>query len=242
MKKLILPFIALLLIFSGCSNNDSDESVTADSGINRETAEEVVLPLKVGMELAYPPFEMTDTDGNPAGISVDIVKAFGEYLGRPVEIENIAWDGLIPSLKTGKVDMVLSSMTITEERKESVDFSDPYCKSFLTMLIAKDSPVLEFPDLNNPGRVVAVRKGTSAHIYSREHLPKRKSGYLIRKAPVFLKWYRVKQTRFYTISFQISETGKKTEKQPDLILRLFRKILSIGGQHSRRVIMNCANP
>ncbi len=157
MKKSFVLIILLALVFSGCNNKKEDSTELP--------------PLKVGMELAYPPFEMTDTEGNPEGISVDIVMAFGEYLGRPVEIQNIAWDGLIPSLKTGKVDMVLSSMTITEERKESIDFSDPYCKSFLTMLISKESPVYEFEDLNTEGRVVAVRKGTSAHIFSREHLP-----------------------------------------------------------------------
>ncbi|MBI9103563.1 MAG: transporter substrate-binding domain-containing protein [Spirochaetales bacterium] len=157
MKKYLIVLFVLLIIFTGCSRKTEE---TTD-----------VIPLKVGMELAYPPFEMTDTDGNPTGISVDIVKAFGEYLGRPVEIQNIAWDGLIPSLKTGKVDMVLSSMTITEERKGSVDFSDPYSKSFLTMLISKDSPVTDFTTLNVEGRSVAVRKGTSAHLYARENLP-----------------------------------------------------------------------
>ena len=157
MKKWFLFLLIIGVLVFGCSKQE-------------DTSEEVS-PLKVGMELAYPPFEMTDSDGNPSGISVDIVKAFGEYLGRPVEIQNIAWDGLIPSLKTGKVDMVLSSMTITEERKGSVDFSVPYCKSFLTMLIAKESPVDDFSDLNDSDRVVAVRKGTSAHLYASEYLP-----------------------------------------------------------------------
>jgi polar amino acid transport system substrate-binding protein len=56
--------------------------------------------LVVGMELAYPPFETKDADGNPSGVSVDFAKAFGESIGREVEIQNIAWDGLIPALQT----------------------------------------------------------------------------------------------------------------------------------------------
>ena len=56
--------------------------------------------LTVGMELAYPPFEMSDKDGVPQGVSVDFAKALGKHLGREVVIENTAWSGLIPSLKT----------------------------------------------------------------------------------------------------------------------------------------------
>lgn len=127
--------------------------------------------LVVAMELQYPPFEMSDTDGNPAGISVEIAKALGEYLDRPVRIENIAWTGLIPSLQTGKADIIISSMTITEERKEVVDFSDPYITSGLTLLIAADSPVMSFEDLNKEGIVVAVKSGTTGSQVAREQLP-----------------------------------------------------------------------
>ena len=59
-------------------------------------------PLVVGMELQYPPFEMSDKQGKPSGVSVDLAYALGKYLNREVVIENIAWDGLIPSLKTKK--------------------------------------------------------------------------------------------------------------------------------------------
>lgn len=95
--------------------------------------------LVVAMELAYPPFETKDADGNPSGVSVDFAKAFGEYIGKDVVIENIAWDGLIPALQTGKADMVMSSMTITDERKEKVDFSEPYANALLALLTNKDS-------------------------------------------------------------------------------------------------------
>ena len=81
-------------------------------GCSRSTSEELV----VGMELAYPPFEMTDESGNPVGVSVDLARALGEHLGREVRIENISFDGLIPALKTGRIDLVISSMTATGER------------------------------------------------------------------------------------------------------------------------------
>ena len=87
------------------------------------TAAEPAKPLIVGMELAYPPFEMTDTSGKPTGVSVDLATDLAKSLGRPVVIQNTAFDGLIPALKTGKVDLVISSMTATAERAQSIERS-----------------------------------------------------------------------------------------------------------------------
>jgi polar amino acid transport system substrate-binding protein len=118
-------------------------------------------PLRVGMELSYPPFEMTDPQGRPAGVSVKLAEAFGAHLGRPVIIENIAFDGLIPALKAGHVDCVISSMTATPERAKSIAFSEPYLKTGLALLIAERSPVQSAADLDAVGRVVAVKQGTT---------------------------------------------------------------------------------
>ncbi len=118
-------------------------------------------PLRVGMELSYPPFEMTDPQGRPAGVSVKLAAAFGAHLGRPVIIENIAFDGLIPALKAGHIDCVISSMTATPERAKSIAFSEPYLKTGLALLIAERSPVQSAADLDAVGRVVAVKQGTT---------------------------------------------------------------------------------
>lgn len=126
--------------------------------------------LVVGMELAYPPFEMTDTANRPTGLSVDFAKALGQKLGRETVIENMAWAGLIPALETGKIDLIISSMTITEERQKTIDFSDPYAQSNLALLIAKDSPVKSYADLDQPGRKLAVKKGSTGHSYALAHL------------------------------------------------------------------------
>lgn len=128
--------------------------------------------LVVGMELAYPPFETTDTANKPTGISVDFAKALGAELGREVVIENMAWAGLIPALETKKVDLIISSMTITEDRLKQVDFSDPYAMANLALLINKDSPVQSYADLDQEGRVLAVKKGSTGHIYAQKNLKK----------------------------------------------------------------------
>lgn len=128
-------------------------------------------PLVVAMELQFPPFEMTSAEGKPTGISVEMAKALGDALGRPVKIENTAWVGLIPSLQTGKADLIISSMSITEERKKVVDFSDPYAFSGLTLLIHGESSVKSYRDLSQPGVVTAVKTGTTGALWAQDNLP-----------------------------------------------------------------------
>lgn len=94
--------------------------------------------LRVGMDLSYPPFETVTTQNEPMGISVDIAMAFGAYLGREVEIVNTDFGSLIPALNSGEIDIVIASMSITEEREKSVDFTDPYFFFKIISLVNKD--------------------------------------------------------------------------------------------------------
>jgi polar amino acid transport system substrate-binding protein len=126
--------------------------------------------LIVGMELAYPPFEMTDTQGQPTGVSVDLAKALGKQLGREVEIQNIAFDGLIPSLQTRKIDLIISSMTVTAERARSIAFSDPYLKTGLCLLVGKNSSIQSIEDADQTGKVLAVKRGTTGHIFASDKI------------------------------------------------------------------------
>ena len=68
-------------------------------------------PLRIGMDMSYPPFEMRDTAGQPSGVSVDLARALGESLGRKVEFENMPFDGLIPALKTVGIKTVVNGPT-----------------------------------------------------------------------------------------------------------------------------------
>lgn len=126
--------------------------------------------LVVGMELAYPPFEMTDHDGHPSGVSVDLAQALGKFLGRDVEIENIPFDGLIPSLQTHKIDVIISSMTATPERAKAIAFSDPYLTTGLCLLVGKNSAIESISNLDTPARTIVVKKGTTGHLYTEGHI------------------------------------------------------------------------
>ena len=122
--------------------------------------------LVIGMELSYPPFEMRDASGAPAGVSVDLATALGEKLGQPVEIQNLPFAGLVPALKTAKIDLIISSMTATPERAQSIDFSEPYLKTGLSLLVAAKSDIHSIADVDRAGRNVAVVKGTTAHVFA----------------------------------------------------------------------------
>jgi polar amino acid transport system substrate-binding protein len=127
-------------------------------------------PLVVGMELAYPPFEMTDPHGQPAGVSVDLARDLGKSLGRQIEIENYAFAGLIPALQTRKIDLIISSMTATEERAQAIAFSDPYLNTGLCLLIGKSSAIKSIAEADQPGRTVAVKMGTTGHLFAVKNL------------------------------------------------------------------------
>lgn len=127
-------------------------------------------PLRVGMELSYPPFETIGTDGKPEGVSVEIARALASDLGRPLQIENMPFTGLIPALKTGKIDLIISSMTATPERAKAVAFSDPYLTTGLGALVPADSEVRGLADIDQPGRTVVVRQGTTGEVFARKQL------------------------------------------------------------------------
>jgi len=145
--------VSLLSLLVGCGGSSEDKLV-------------------IGMELNYPPFEMKDERGNPSGVSVDMANALGESLGKKIEIRDISFEGLIPALQSDRLDCVISSMTITPERSEVVTFSDPYVRTGICMLVQKGSEVKVAEDLNQEGRRIAVKIGTTGDLYAREHLSK----------------------------------------------------------------------
>jgi polar amino acid transport system substrate-binding protein len=126
--------------------------------------------LVVGMELNYAPFEMVDTQGKPTGISVEMAKELGNFLDKEVQIQNIPFDGLIPALKTGKIDLIISSMTETPERAKSIDFSEPYLRTGLCLLVNKNAPIESIDQADKPNISVAVKQGTTGQLYAQQHL------------------------------------------------------------------------
>jgi polar amino acid transport system substrate-binding protein len=177
--------------------------------------------LVVGMEMAFPPFEMLDLNGQPAGMSVDMARAMGHYLNRPIRFENIPFDGLIPSLKTGKIDVIISSMTVTEDRQKSIDFSDPYLQMGLAILAAKNSNIQSINDVDRPGRNVVVKKGTTGDIYALQHFKNVNLLVLNDESACAIEVAQGKADCFIYDQISVFENWKKYESTTRAILQPF---------------------
>lgn len=116
--------------------------------------------LKVGMECAYAPFNWTQSDdsngavkieggGYAGGYDVEIAKKIAEELGKELVIVKTEWDGLTPALTSGKIDLIIAGMSPTEERKQTIDFSDNYYKSELVIVMKKDSKYASAKTIND---------------------------------------------------------------------------------------------
>lgn len=136
----------------------------------KETAASGPAPLVVGMEMAYPPFEMRGPDNKPDGISVRMAEDLAEHLGRPLELRDTEWNGIIPALQTGKIDLIISSMTHTPERARQIAFSDGYVTNGLCMLVRKDSPIQSIADVKPGEHKLAVKVATTGHQWARKEL------------------------------------------------------------------------
>jgi polar amino acid transport system substrate-binding protein len=128
-------------------------------------------PLRIGMDLSYPPFEMLDASGRPDGAGVRMAGELAAHLGRRLQVVPMEFSGLIPALQTGNIDLVLSSMTATDERRKSIDFSEPYAFTGLSLLVAKNSDIQSADDLKKPGRVIAAKAATTGETWAIDHLP-----------------------------------------------------------------------
>ena len=179
--------------------------------------------LRVGMELSYPPFEMTDTKGQPEGISVELAKALGKSLGRPILIENIAFDGLIPALRTGTIDCIISSMTSTPERARAIAFSEPYLRTGLTLLVGINAPISSASDLTKPGIRIAVKKGTTAHQYASRELTKAHVFVLDKESAAVLEVTQGKVDAFIYDSLSVYRHHQRHLKTTRAILEPFRE-------------------
>ena len=118
--------------------------------------------LKVGSSIDFAPFEFQDEGQKEyQGFDMDLIRALGKEMGYEVEVNNLPFDGLIPALQNKTVDVAISGMTINDERKENVLFSDPYYQAGLTMVVRDDEQAIrKFTDLK--GHKVAVQIGTSS--------------------------------------------------------------------------------
>lgn len=130
---------------------DAAEVTTVEPGV-----------LTMGTNATFPPYEYKDGDA-VVGIDPDIAQALADKLGLKLEVVDMEFDSLIASVQSGKVDIVLAGMTVNEERKKNVDFTDPYANGVQVIIVADGSDIATFDDL--AGKLIGVQQGTTGHVY-----------------------------------------------------------------------------
>jgi polar amino acid transport system substrate-binding protein len=130
--------------------------------------------LKVGFEAGYMPFEMTNQNGKFVGFDVDCAKEMAKAMGVKFVPVNTAWDGIIPSLITKKFDIIMSGMTVTQERNLKINFADPYIVVGQTILLHKKhaGKVKSYRDLNDSKYIVTSKLGTTGEQAVKRYIPK----------------------------------------------------------------------
>ncbi len=167
-----ISFLAIITAFAIVS-----ASMAADIELAKKSTLEQILKrgeLRVGFEAGYMPFEMTDKKGRFVGFDIDVAKEMAKAMGVKFVPVNTAWDGIIPALITGKFDIIISGMTITQERNLKVNFADPYIIVGQTVLLAKKHKdvVKSYKDLNNPKYIVTSKLGTTGEQAVKRLIPK----------------------------------------------------------------------
>ncbi|HCL56980.1 MAG TPA: amino acid ABC transporter substrate-binding protein [Spirochaetia bacterium] len=173
MKKLVSFALLLLMgsVFLSCSK-DSEKTSLIEKIKKRGY-------IAVALEPGYMPFEMKTKKGELIGFDVEMTEKFAQKLGVTVKYKETAWDGIIPALLTrdgddDPIDVIISGMTITEERSEKVNFTKPYFKTGQAFFISKKSTknIKSWEDLNQTDIIIATKLGVTADITCKKLFPK----------------------------------------------------------------------
>ena len=153
----LLGFAAASLMLSACGKKE--EPPPAPAPVASAPAPAPVKVYAVGTDAAYAPFESQNDKGEIVGFDIEVVKAIAKKAGIEVKFVNTPWEGIFNTLAQGDRDLVVSAVTITEERKQTMDFSDPYFDAQQLIAVKESSKVAKFADLKK--LKVGVQTGTT---------------------------------------------------------------------------------
>ena len=155
MKKFfeLLAILSIFIFFTGCG----DEKPKAE-----------VEPIRVGASIAFPPFGFQEEGSRDyQGFDIDLIRAIGKQLGRPIQLSSISFDGLVPTIQSKNIDLAISGITITEDRKKTMLFSDPYFEAGLQIVVRNDNnSINSLEDLK--GKRIAVQIGTTGDFFAQQ--------------------------------------------------------------------------
>ncbi|MCB6646715.1 basic amino acid ABC transporter substrate-binding protein [[Clostridium] scindens] len=158
LKKLVSVLLVAACVFSlaACGSKD-------DSKDSKESKKDSKDTLVMATNAEFPPYEFHEGD-DVVGIDADIARAIGEEMGMEVKIEDMAFDSIIPAVTSGKADFGAAGMTVTEDRKKNVDFTDTYATATQVIIVKEGSDIAGPDDLT--GKKIGVQLGTTGDIYA----------------------------------------------------------------------------
>lgn len=165
-KKIValVAAAAMVLSMAACGSADNSSSDAKDGSAAAETTTKSSDSdtLVMATNATFPPYEYVDGD-DYKGIDIEIAQAIADAMGKKLEVDDIDFDSIIPAITTGKADMSLAGMTVTDERKQNVDFSDTYATGVQVIIVPEDSDITGPDDLAD--KMIGVQQGTTGHIY-----------------------------------------------------------------------------
>lgn len=182
MKKFLAMVLAAVMVLgvAGCgsSSDEKTEENTENTEQTGETTEGTDGIIKMGVSADFPPFESYADDAVTfVGFDIDLMQEICNRLGMELQIQDMNFDSIVAAVQTGKLDVGVSGITITDERKESVAFSDPYFVASQSILVTKDSPITSYEDLINGDYTAGVQLSTTGDIMASEKISGRVSQY-----------------------------------------------------------------
>lgn len=150
LKKILAAVlaVAMLCCFAGCGS----KGYTAEEG-----------KLIMATNATFPPYEYKEGD-KIVGIDAEVAQLIADKLGLELEIADVDFDSIIPGVQTGKYDIGMAGITVNEERKEKVDFSDSYANGVQVVIIKEGSDITSIDDLE--GKMIGTQQGTTGYIYA----------------------------------------------------------------------------
>ena len=177
MKKILAMAMAVVMALglSACGGSNSAASSSAAGSVsgsasgsasNGDPAFTTVTPGKLTMSTnaSFPPYEMVADDGSFEGIDIEVAGAIAEKLGLELQVDDMGFDAALQAAQTGKSDMVMAGVTVTEERQAVMDFSNSYANGVQVVIVKEGSPIQTVDDLAN-ANMIGCQMGTTGYIY-----------------------------------------------------------------------------
>ena len=184
MKRLtaLLMGTAMVLSLAACggsaSSAASSEAASSEAASSEETSEAAseettdeaaalttvnAGKLTMSTNAAFPPYEMTTDSGDFEGIDIDVAAAIAEKLGLELQVDDMDFDAALLAAQSGKSDIVMAGVTVTDERQKVMDFSDTYAEGIQSIIVPEDSDIASADDL--AGKIIGTQRGTTGYIY-----------------------------------------------------------------------------